>query len=291
MQIRYTNSFNNNITINSKPSSLRLLDLEGRDGLENQISTTKTTNIDGIIVNSTTVGNRDLAIVGNIYSKNVSEIEKIKRDLISIFTIKEHGALYFKDTDDSKEYCIECIVSNAPKFTVNDYGIIKFRIELIAPIPFWTDALDAKVEIAQIKGSFHFPLIIPKTQGTILGYKQPSLIVNCNNQGDVNTGMRIEFYANNPVTNPSLFDVNTRKYIKINKSMVKDEKIIINTNVGKKSIVSIINGVETKILHLFDFSSDFLQIYKGDNLLRYNADSGIEFLTCNIYYSQKYLGV
>ena len=73
--------------------------------------------------------------------------------------------------------------------------------------------------------------------------------------------------------------------------MARGEKITINTNVGKKYITSNLNGVETKILHLLDFESDFLQLKKGDNLFRYNADEGIDFLTCNIYYSPKYLGV
>ena len=45
------------------------------------------------------------------------------------------------------------------------------------------------------KGSFHFPKIIPANKGIIMGYRQPSLIVNVNNIGDVPTGMRIEFFS------------------------------------------------------------------------------------------------
>ena len=286
MQIRYVNKFNNSITFDSKPSTLRLYGVDGKDGLKNQISTTKTTYVDGVNVSSATVNERSLSIIGKIFSKDKSEVERIKRDLIKAFTIKGEGVLYYMETEDSKEYCIDCIVSNAPIFSQNDYGITNFIIDLVAPMPFWRDKLESKTEVAQIKGSFHFPLNLP----TMMGYKQPGLIVNCNNVGDVNVGMRIEFIAKSQLTNPSLFDVNTREFIKINKVMVAGEKIVINTNAGKKSITSVLNNVETKILHFIDFSSSFLQLQKGDNLLRYDAEEGLQFLTCNIYYSPTIFG-
>ena len=287
MQIKYINENNKSIELNTKPSFLRLYYVEGKDGLSNQISSSKITFTDGINVFNTTINERSLAIIGKIISKDKEQVANIKRNLIETFNVKSNGLLIYKDTEESKEYCIDCIVTNGPKFTVNGYGVIDFIVELVAPYPFWRDKKEAKVEIAQIKGSFHFPLNIP----TIMGYKQPSLIVNCNNTGDVEVGMRIEFIAKKELKNPSLFDVNTRKFIKINKNMARGEKITINTNIGKKYITSNLNGVETKILHLLDFESDFLQLKKGDNLFRYNADEGIDFLTCNIYYSPKYLGV
>lgn len=287
MQIRYVNKYKDSIELNSNPSSLRLYDLEGRDGLQNEISVSKTTYVDGIGINSTTVGQRDMAIVGKIISNNILEVENIKRKLLRSFTLKDKGVLYFKNNSESKEYCIDVVVSNAPMFTNISYNVIDFIIELVAPLPYWRDKLEAKTEIAKIKGSFHFPLNLP----AIMGYKQPNLIVNCKNVGDVDTGMRIEFYAKNPVLNPGLFDVNTRQFIKVNKQMVKGERIILNTNAGHKNITSVVDGIETKILHLIDFSSNFIQLQRGDNLLRYQADEGIDFLTCDIYYSPKYLGV
>ena len=274
MQVRYTNKYKDSIEINSNPSSLRLYDLEGRCGLSNEISVSKTTYTDGVIINSTTLGQRDLIIVGKIISNNKVEIESIKRKLIRTFTVKDNGTLYFKNNDDSNEYCIDAIVSNAPIFTSVSYNVIDFIIELVAPNPYWRNKTEARIEIASIKGSFHFPLNLP----TIKGYREPNLIVNCNNVGDVDSGMRVEFYAKEPVLNPSLFDINTRQFIKIN-------------NAGEKSIISIIEGVETKILHLLDLNSSFLQLSRGDNLLKYEADEGVEFLFCDIYYSPKYLGV
>ena len=287
MQIKYINKYKDSIVIDSKPSSLRLYDLEGRCGLSNDISISKTTYIDGVNINSTSLSYRELTIVGKIISNDKVEIENIKRKLIRTFTVKDKGTLYFKSNDTSEEYCIDTIVSNAPVFNQESFNVVDFIIELVAPNPYWRSQREARLEIAQTKGNFRFPLNLP----TIKGKKESSLFVNFNNIGDVDSGMRIEFYAKEEVLNPSLFDVSTRQFIKINKLMAKDERIVINTNHGEKNIISIVGGVETKILQYLDFESSFLQLSRGDNLLRYGADSGVEFIVCDLYYSPKYLGV
>ncbi|APC79646.1 phage tail family protein [Clostridium botulinum] len=127
-----------------------------------------------------------------------------------------------------------------------------------------------------------------------MGHREPSLIVNVINNGHVKTGMIIEFRARGILKNPSLFNVNTREFIKINKEMVAGERFIINTNCGKKKIIQNLNGIETDILNYLDIvggGDTFLQLDVGDNLFRYNADSNLDNLEVNIYFSSQYLGV
>lgn len=64
MQIKYINENNKSIELNTNPSFLRLYDVEGKDGLSNQISSSKTTFTDGINVFNTTINERSLAIIG-----------------------------------------------------------------------------------------------------------------------------------------------------------------------------------------------------------------------------------
>ncbi|BDR75753.1 hypothetical protein N071400001_14770 [Clostridium tetani] len=127
-----------------------------------------------------------------------------------------------------------------------------------------------------------------------MGHREPSLIVNVNNNGQVKTGMIIEFFARGTVVNPSLFNVNTREFIKINKSMVAGEKIIVNTNFGKKKILSVNNGIETDAVNYLDIEGGgdtFLQLDVGDNLFRYDAYENLNNLETTIYYNNNYLGV
>lgn len=197
----------------------------------------------------------------------------------------------------NESYTIEGYPVSTVKFAYNDEenitGLYKFVIDIVCPDPYWKDITKNKSEIALWKGMFHFPLLIPKQKGIIMGLKQPSLIVNVYNKGHVETGMMIEFRAKGTLSNPSLFNVNTRESIKINKSMVAGEVIKVNTNYGEKRIENILNGVTTNILNLIDLGGGdtFLQLDVGDNLLRYDADINPSNLEINIYFSPKYLGV
>lgn len=53
----------------------------------------------------------------------------------------------------------------------------------------------------------------------IFGYRAESVIVDCYNEGDVSTGMRIRFTALGTVTNPILLNVDTGEFIKLNVTM------------------------------------------------------------------------
>ncbi len=127
--------------------------------------------------------------------------------------------------------------------------------------------------------------------GIIMGLREPSLIVNALNTGNVESGMIIEFKALGTLTNPSILNVETQEFFKINKSMVQGEVITVNTNIGAKKVIDNLNGVETNILNLIDLDSTFLQLRVGDNLLRYDADTNLDNLEVNIYYNPFYLGV
>ena len=117
------------------------------------------------------------------------------------------------------------------------------------------------------------------------------MIVNVLNKGDVATGMRIQFKALATVENPSLFNVNTRDYFKINKIMEAGEVITVNTHFQNKKVELNKNGVISNAFNWIDFQSTFLQLDPGDNLFRYDADEGLGNLEVSIYFNPQYLGV
>lgn len=90
---------------------------------------------------------------------------------------------------------------------------------------------------------------------------------------------------------PSLFNVNTREYFKINKIMEAGEVITVTTHFQNKRVELNKNGVISNAFNWIDFTSTFLQLDPGDNLFRYDADEGIDSLEVDIYYNPQYLGV
>ncbi|MBD5643184.1 phage tail family protein [Clostridium botulinum] len=263
-----------------------LQNIDGISGLKNTIYSNKGMEQDGSTCVGSTLDDRNIVIQGSIIDNKEINREK----LLSIINPKLKSKLIYID-GNIKKY-VECIVETAPIIPKENNP--KFQISLLCNNPYWKDYIDSKVNIALWKGDFHFPLVIPVNKGITMGHREPSLIVNVLNNGQVEKGMIIEFFARGTLKNPSLFNVNTREFIKINKGMVAGEKFIINTNYSKKKILQELNGVTADILNYLDIvggGDTFLQLDVGDNLFRYNADSNLDNLEVNIYFSPQYLGV
>ncbi|EJO5347296.1 phage tail family protein [Clostridium botulinum] len=240
-----------------------------------------------------TLNTRQLRLKYTIIADNRIELEEKRLKLNRVLNPK-NGELEIQLITDNKHYKINAMLNGTPANEDSGCDFDEGNIIFVCNNPFWQNYKDEKVNIALWKGDFHFPLIIPINKGITMGHREPSLIVNVNNMGQVQTGMIIEFVARGTLSNPSLFNVNTRQSIKINKSMIAGQKFIINTNTGKKKILEELNGVTTDILNyldIFNGGDTFLQLDVGDNLFRYNADSNLDNLEVNIYFNPQYLGV
>ncbi len=69
-----------------------------------------------------------------------------------------------------------------------------------------------------------------------MGHRVSNLIVNINNTGAVECGMKIQFKALATVVNPSLFNVNTREFIKINRTLSAGDVLEVTTEFSNKRI-------------------------------------------------------
>lgn len=272
-----------------KNESYRLLRIEGIDSGEYELDISDNALYDGVNITSRKIKYRPIVAECEYNGKN---LEFERRKLAEFFNIHNDGKLTINYMGTQRT--INYVTESFDVKLENVYKSLKFLVQLYCPDPFLKDIEEHKKEIALWRGDFHFPLSILQSTGITMGHREPSLIVNVNNKGHIKTGMRIEFKARGTLKNPSLFNVNTREFIKINKGMVAGEKIIINTNQGNKKIVSVLNGVTTNILNYIDVvggGNTFLQLDVGDNLLRYDADEGLDNLEVNIYYNNNYLGV
>ena len=270
----------------SEDSPYKLIDIEGIEKSEFELNLVSNAQYDGSIVISKRLKNRPVSIVVDYRGVN-KEIERQK--LISFFNPKNSGILLITYGNIERAIKYEVEDFNCKLVNINDD--LTFKVDFICPNPYLRNILEFKVNIALWKGQFKFPLIIPKDIGIIAGLREPSLIVNVNNTGDVECGVIIEFKALGTVNKPSLLNVNTGEYIKINKSMVVGEIIRVNTNIGSKKATKVLKGVETNILNYLDLNSTFLQLDVGDNLFRYDAEENLNNLEVSIYYNPYYLGV
>lgn len=246
---------------------------------------------DGEVYQHSTLTKRQIVLKFALLCETVEELLEVRKQILRVFNPKIGQGL-LKYCHYGVERCIPCVADRLPYMPLfPGRTVVEGEVILLAHDPYFMDINQTKVEIAFWQGAFKFPLSIPQDTGIVMGVRNPSLIVNVSNQGDVECGMMIEFIAKGTVENPSLFNVNTQEFIKVNQVMSAGEKITVSTGYGSKKIVSELNGVSKNIMKYLDLNSTFLQLEVGDNLFRYDADENLNQLEVNIWYTQRYLGV
>lgn len=247
----------------------------------------------GVHVTGTSLETRNVEIFGWVIASNEAQMTQRKQLLNRFFNPQQAVDLFYQI------YALRFLPNSSVKYSAtvqeNNEVICKFKIDGFCPDPLFSEKTENKIAAANTVGKFHFPLIMSKNPsppgGVIFGLRQPSLIVAIENKGAVPVGMKIVFKATASLSGPRLINVETQKYFKINKDMVAGETIEINTSIGSKKVVGILNGVESNYFKYCDLDNEWLRLEVGDNLFRYDADANGGNLEVYIYYSNKYLEV
>jgi len=255
----------------------------GLDSVDNTILSTESFSSDGLSVNGTKVKERNVVINGLINGDKQSTKEKMLR----FFNPKQKLQLKYVREED--ERLINCYVEKTPAFSYS--GAYRFVVSFICPKPFWYSQ-EIKTDIAQWVGAFEFPLEIPEETGILMGYREPSVIVNVNNTSDNPAPMKLEFRAVGTLTNPTILNVETQEFIKIECEMVAGDVITLSTEKGSEYVRLTRGGIVSNIFNSLTLDSNpHLEIDVGDNLIRYDADTNVENLEVSIYFTPQYVGV
>lgn len=161
------------------------------------------------------------------------------------------------------------------------------QISLICPKPYFKAVDYLVTSFSDISSLFEFPFAIDQ-YGIEISSITNNIRKSIINTGDVETGAVIQLFAIGTVVNPVLYRAGDNKRMKLNITMQASDTIIINTNVGEKSITLIRNGVSSNALGYMTPDSDWFVLEAGDNVFTYDADSGngnlqITFTTSLLY--------
>lgn len=265
---------------------------KGFDSLDVKNVTSQGFDQDGASLINSYILARDIEITGQVKAHTTYQMQKCHDKLFNLFLPKKEVTIthYYGGINR----VITARVEKTPKFEFTDVTAVQnYEVSMKAMEPFWRDEKETLIPIADVKGSFHFPLVIQKNKGVCFGIKSSSLIANIYNKSSIKIGMRIVFIARGALTNPQLFDINTRKCIRLLCNMEAGEKITIETGLDK-SVTRRKNGISEDYIGKIDLAGggdEFLELAPGDNLLRYGAETGEKMLEVRIYYHHKYLGV
>lgn len=243
----------------------------------------------GVYLYNTTLETRQIMITGWVAKEDEDEVRRMKRVLNSMVNPK-HTLEVIRGN-----YKISFIPVTSVKYSStykeNNEYMAKFLITGYCPYPLFTNLYDSVVSVSYTEPRFRFPLVIPKVEGMIFGVRQPSLIAEVNNPGDFPIGYTIEFKATGTVVNPSLVDIGTQSYFKIHKTLTSGEVVRVYTQEGERRVVGILDGVETNYYQYRTHDSSWLQLERGENLIRYNAEEGLSSLEVVITFNPGFLEV
>lgn len=247
----------------------------------------------GESITNTSLGTRPITIEGWIVADDEKHMTALKRSLNAFINPQENLTLYYSD------YTIDFVPDETVKYSIsqaeNNEVICKFQIVGTAPNPLFLDSTETNLSFVETTPGFRFPLVIStklEDKGVVFGKRMASLIANVVNNGSVSIGMKIVFKANGTVVKPSLINVNTQEEIVIDKTLVADEEVEINTNIGEKRIRGKIGNADyTNYFMYRDIDSAWLQLDIGNNLFRYDAEEGVNNLDVFVYFNNRYLEV
>lgn len=281
---------NTSVELTAPPCTVQ--ETRGFDRLEIQNVTSQGFDQDGASLLNSYVLPRDMEIIGQVKADTTYQMQRIHDKIFDVFIPKTDITIthYYGGLNRT----ITARVNKSPKFEfTNVTAVQNYSVSLTATEPYWRDRLETLIPMANVIGSFHFPLIIPKDEGVCFGIKNSALIANVFNQSSIKTGMRIVFIANGVVTNPQLFNINTRQFLRLLCEMEAGETITIETG-QENTVTRNKNGVKEDYIGHIDLAGggdEFLELDPGDNLLRYGADAGEDMLEVRIYFNNKYPGV
>lgn len=289
--LTYTNERGESVTFSpASPYHVNFKDVSGLSDVRNAIYSTNSMGQDGDTYLGYRIESRDIDIVGHIKERDRSGAQSLRRTLNRILNPQYEATLTYEFGDFKR--VIGCKIDDAPIFKRKPI-FEQFTIQLTCLNPFWREEAETREDIATWIGGFEFPVPngLEITEGWQIGYRQPSLIVNVYNSGDVKSGIRIEFRALGALTNPQLLNVDTQEFIKLNIALEAGDVLTVSTGYGEKAVKLKRGGTTSDAFRYLDVDSSYLQLAVGDNLFRYSAETNAENLEVSIYHNNLYLGV
>lgn len=279
--LKVENDRGNTLELTNNPN-YTVYKIEGLNPPQVTINSSVNTTTDGSSINSVRLENRNIVI----YMTIEGDVESNRINLYKYFPVKKRIKLYFKNytRDIYIEGNVELIECDL--FTNKQIA----QISIICPKPYFKDVQNLITTFGDVSSMFEFPFSISKTGIEISGIttNQRRSIINT---GDIETGVIIKLFSTGTVVNPVIYDVLKRTQLKLNFTMLASDTIVINTNVGEKSIELIRDGVTYNAMGYMAQDSTWFIMEAGDNVFTYDADSGNSYLQLTFTTSILYSGV
>lgn len=275
-----------------------LTKIEGLESSDLEISTTDNALVDGSTVDGKRIKKRPIHIEATLLNDRNNEINRQR--IIKFFNPKYSGKLTVDYGGIKRNIGYELEGWNFAASS-NVYDQLSIVVDLMCPDPFMKNIDNFGQNMADISKHTAFPWRVVKKKvtvpapykglilsGQIAGYRTLTKEVHLPNDGDVPTGVQIQFIAQRgPCLNPKITLVGSGKFFRVKTEMEQGDILLVDTN--KRHQVVELNGIN--VYQKIDRRSEPFELAVGSNYLEYDADENYTNLDVRLYYTPLYLGV
>ena len=262
-----TFTYNNGFLIN-KPVGIDTL----------QVSLSQATGIDqvGATIQSANVQPRPVTVSGILVGEF---LKNNKEKLLSVVRPDLTAKLYADD------YYLNVRPTSTP--TIDPTAkFAKFQFSVLAAYPYWQKDENAKVELSSIEYGFKFPWNISREY--YFGKIVEAQFFNIVNRGQIPVPFTATFFARGDCVNPKITNVNTGKFMAINKTLVAGERVVVEITHERTYVTSSADG---DIRGALSIKSTLNKLEVGDNVLKPEADEGKSQLEVSLDFATEIVGI
>lgn len=272
---RYVNNNGDSVVFNYS-GGLLINKPTGIDTLSVNLSQAKGINQTGATIQSTNIQPRPVTITGYFVGDMQPEN---KEHLVSVIRPDIGGKLYADD------FYLNVWPTSTPTIEAKPTNA-RFQLSLLAAYPYWCKDDSATVVLGGVQKLFKFPWNLSRAYQ--FGKYSDKKFMNVFNKGQVPVPFTATFTAKAEVVNPRITNALTGKFMLVKKTLVSGERLVVQITHDRTYVTSSIDGECRGALSL---SSSLFELDVGDNVLKPEAESGLDNMQVDIDYAIEIVGI
>lgn len=262
-------NFNGDIlTLTGDEPVYQIINITGLNPPKAQINTTKIAGMDGAVFNSSKLGMRNIVLTIKING----DVEQNRLNLYNYFQTKSRCKFYY--SNNSLDVWIEGYVESVEcgLFTNNETA----QISILCPFPYFQSINEIIVDSSNVISGFTFPFTININEPVVISTLGPNGMIYVYNAAESEAGTQIEIDFKTSASSVELVNTRNGDTFELDYSFLQNDKVVINTQKGNKSITLIRSGTMSNLFSALKKGSVFFQLAPATNIIDYSVDGQIE---------------
>lgn len=268
----------------SKLADSHIIGVSGLEPTNAEISEFTSPTFDGVNFSNIKKSKRNVII--NLAQNGINN-KAVRKRIYNVVGGKQKGV--FRYVDDTLDVFTSAIVESITPTQWTNAPML--QISVLCESAFFFSTELKKTRIARITPLLEFPLELAE-QGQEFGRIESENNMIIINNGDEITPCKITLDITGDVVNPIVSNNAIGGYFSLFGDFYEGQKIVIETETGKKSAKVIdVDNSERDLFNNISVSSTWLYIDVGQNQFVISAESGIDNIIANIEYREIFYGV